>query len=567
MKEEACADYIIVGGGAAGSVLARRLSDNPNRHVLLIEAGRDMPPGGVPEKFLDSYPGAAYVDQEVLWKKLKVETESERNTNQRVRGRQKFYEQARVMGGGTTINGQFAHRGSPADFDEWHARGATGWGWDDVLPYFRKLEHDLDFRGPLHGQGGPMPIRRIFPESWTGHAKALAKALDASGLTYLPDQNGEYVDGYFPFTINNAYERRVSASTAYLDATARQRPNLRILTQTTVSQLLFEGRRCIGVVAHTGEVEQKHLGREVVLACGALHTPAILLRAGIGPASASSSLGIDIVADRPGVGTGLMDHPSIALASFVRREARVNQHTRRHMHVGWRYTSGPEGAPQDMYVVAATRTAWHAVGAQIGAMLLLVNKTFSDAGSVSLRSFDWRDEPKVQFRLLSDSRDLERLADGFLRLVALQASPAMAAITSDPFPAVFGEKMRQVSEKSHRNQVLTYLAAQLLDGSPKMRSWLMSSVVAGQYRLDQLLKDSQLLREFIRENVVGAWHPSSSCRMGSADDELAVTDPEGRVYGVEGLRVVDASIFPTVPRAALTLSVIMAAEKIADAMN
>ena len=151
------------------------------------------------------------------------------------------YEQARVLGGGSSINGQLANRGAPTDYDEWHARGATGWNWDNVLPFFKKVERDMDFDGPWHGKEGRIPVRRIFPDLWPEHAKAAGEAFKAAGYDFLIDQNAEFEDGYFPITISNAYERRVSAAIGYLDPGTRMRENLTISTDTQVATLLFEG--------------------------------------------------------------------------------------------------------------------------------------------------------------------------------------------------------------------------------------------------------------------------------------------------------------------------------------
>ena len=558
-------DFIVVGAGTAGCVLAHRLSADPSCRVLLVEAGSDMPEGKIPEALLDSYPGGAYINPDYTWGQLRITTDIV-DSGSKASARRKPYEQARVMGGGSSINGQLANRGTPEDYDEWQARGAQGWGWSDVLPYFRKLERDMDFDGPLHGKEGRMPIRRVFPNLWPKHALAVAAALKSSGMKWLPDQNGEPEEGYFPIAISNAYERRVSAATAYLDPVTRLRPNLTILTDTAVSQLLFEGTRCSGVELTSAGQTRPCTAREVIVSCGAINTPGVLMRAGIGPAESLRALGIPVLADRPGVGRGLMDHPTIALASFIKPAARVNAHTRRHILLGWRYSSRIGKEPNDMFVVAASRTAWHAVGEQIGTLLLIVNKTFSDSGVVTLRTTDWRDDPEVHFNLLSDPRDMERMEQGFLRLAELYQRAEIAEVVSDPFPAVWGDKVRQVGKVSIRNRWLTGLAARLLDGPAALRRSMMKNFITGNYQLKDVIDNPDRLRAFIREAVVGAWHASSSCRMGSSSDAMAVTDAQGLVYGVSGLRIVDASIFPTIPRANLNIPVLMVAEKIADEM-
>jgi 5-(hydroxymethyl)furfural/furfural oxidase len=387
-------DYIIVGGGSAGSVMAHRLSAKSTNQVLLCEAGQDTPDGKVPPEILDSYPGTAYFDPRFHWQELRVHTEIVSHNRPEERPALRKYEQARVLGGGSSINGQLANRGAPTDYDEWEAKGAQGWNWNAVLPYFKKVERDMDFDGPWHGKEGRIPVRRIWPDMWCGHAKAVAEAFKSAGYDYIEDQNGEYKDGYFPITISNLYDRRVSAAIGYLDTGTRRRPNLTISANTQVAELLFEGTRCVGVMALVNGQETEFRANEVIVSSGAIHSPAHLLRAGIGPAPALRDLGIEVRMNVPGVGQRLMDHPSVSVSSFMKPEARLNGQTRRHILVALRYSSGVDGvAPGDMFVATVSKSAWHAVGEQIASQLICVYKTLSETGQVRLASRDWHAEP------------------------------------------------------------------------------------------------------------------------------------------------------------------------------
>jgi len=560
-------DTIIVGGGSAGSVLANRLSARSAHRVLLLEAGQDLTEDNVPPEIADSYPGVAYFDPRFHWTELKVRTQPLSHNNPSDLPPLRKYEQARVLGGGSSINGQMANRGAPTDYDEWESRGAAGWGWDSVLPYFRKVERDLDFDNELHGKDGRIPIRRIPREDWCPHGLAAAEAFAQSGSKFLPDQNGVFEDGHFPVTISNQDERRASAAIGYLDRATRARANLTISTNTTMRALLFDGPVCVGVRARVGGRDVEFRGREVILCTGAIHSPAHLLRAGIGPAGELRALGIDVRANLAGVGNRLMDHPSIALASFIKPSARMDGRTRRHIHVAMRYSSGIPGAPAgDMFVAAASKSAWHAVGEQIASMILFVNKTYSEAGRVQLASADPDEEPMVAFNLLSDSRDVERLMDGFRRLGAIQVSAALQAVTSDPFPASYSEKVRKIGVVNTKNRLATQVISKFLDGPSALRSWLIDRYVVEGFRFDEVMQDDAKLEAFIRQAAIGVWHASCSCRMGAEDDPMAVTDTQGRVFGVPGLRVVDASLFPVVPCANTNIPTLMLAEKIADAI-
>ena len=561
-------DYIIVGGGSAGSVMANRLSAKSSNKVMLCEAGQDTPHGKVPPEILDSYPGAAYFDPRFHWTELKVHTEVvSHNRPEEDRPPLRKYEQARVLGGGSSINAQLANRGAPRDYDEWEARGAAGWNWKAVLPYFKKVERDMDFDGPWHGKDGRIPVRRIFPDLWNGHAKAVAQAFKEAGFEYIQDQNAEFKDGYFPITISNLYDRRVSAAIGYLDPGTRLRDNLTISALTQVKELLFEGTRCVGVKALVDGRETEFRGGEVILSSGAIHSPAHLLRAGIGPAGHLRDLGIDVVAHVPGVGQRLMDHPSISVSSFIKPECRLNGLTRHHVLLGLRYSSGIGGAPpSDMFVASLSKSAWHAVGEQIGSLFARPYKTYSETGQIKLASRDWRAEPIVELNLLSDPRDLERLMDAFRRLGAMQLSAALRQATSDPFPTNYTERVRTSGVVNTKNKLIAGVIAGLLDGPAWLRRVLIERVIARGYRLDELIRDHEALEDFIRKTAIGVRHATCTCRMGAEDDPMAVTDTLGRVRNVAGLRVVDASLFPVLPCADTNFPTLMTAEKIADAM-
>ncbi|WP_225150421.1 GMC family oxidoreductase N-terminal domain-containing protein [Bradyrhizobium sp. NBAIM08] len=312
-------DDVIVGGGSAGCVLANRLSVERTRRVLLIEAGMDTLPAAMPPEILDSYPMTLFLGDKYIWPGLSAATGRNAEGKPVVRA----YEQARVMGGGSSINVQSANRGLPRDYDEWRDLGARGWGWTDVLPYFLKLETDLDFDGPLHGKHGPIPIRRIAREAMPPFGRAVGEALSATGLPFREDQNGEFEDGIFPPAFSNRDERRVSTAAGYLDPATRARPNLTIWAHSEVEQLQLEGRRATGVmVARSGDRLAVSAGR-VILTAGALQSPAILMRAGIGPGAALQALGIPVAINLPGVGSNLRDHPALTFCQYLPSQLRL----------------------------------------------------------------------------------------------------------------------------------------------------------------------------------------------------------------------------------------------------
>ncbi len=556
-------DYIVVGGGTAGCIIASRLSSRPDLRVALIEAGEDTPPGHADEVIWDSYPIVAYFDPRHHWRDLRVFHGRAPEGDAETRGANR-YEQAKVMGGGSSINGMMANRGAPADYDEWAKKGAAGWEWEQVLPYFRNLERDLDFANERHGAEGPIPIRRIPEREWPEFSRIAARALQQAGFQRLEDQNDGFEPGYFPIAINNENDRRVSTAAGYLDAQVRDRPNLTILDRTEVRRICFDGTTVTGV-----ETRDPHgvisvvTGNEVIVTSGALHTPALLLRSGVGPAADLTELGIPVVADRPGVGKNLQEHPQIAVTALLQPEARQPWEQRRHIFTGFRYSSGIDGCDDvDMYGVVVNRGAWHPLGQKLGGFLIWVNKAYS-TGRISLVSADPSIEPRVEFDFLSDERDLHRLTDGLRRLAELYRNPEMQQVTVYPFATSYTERSRDLAIVTAENETLLQPIADSLDAEDVDRLAVMAASVASGPNLFELVDDASALDAFVRERAHGTWHCCGTAKMGDASDPMAVTDPAGKVYGVEGLRVGDASLMPSVPRANTNLPVMMIGEKIA----
>jgi 5-(hydroxymethyl)furfural/furfural oxidase len=553
-------DYVIVGGGSAGCVMAHRLSENPTVRVALFEAGQDTPPGAVPKEILDSYPLPIFCGERFIWPGLSASPVS--GTPARL------YEQARVLGGGSSINVQAANRGLPRDYDGWTEEGATGWSWEDVLPYFRSLESDLDYgTRELHGESGPIPIRRIGPHAWPLFCTSFAQAMRDCGLASLEDQNAEFGDGFFPSAFSNANDQRVSTAMGYLDAATRSRPNLSIRTDTLVDSLVMSAQAASGVTFRTSS-GGRYLAsaREVILCAGALQSPLFLLRAGIGDGQALRALDIPVIADRPGVGRNLQDHPALTFCHFLSPSFRTRSSVRRASMVAARFSSGLPGCDgSDMYLSSATRAAWHAFGRRFGLFFLWCNRPYS-RGSVELVDRCPETLPRIELNLLEDERDTARLALGAHKLVEIIARAAFHRHAADLFPAAFSPRVKALSRYSPTNAFLSAGLAGLLDLPRPLRHWIVESILASKQPLEHLVADPDRTRAFVRDRVFGVWHASGTCKMGRPTDRLAVTDARGCVYGVEHLRVVDASLMPRLPSANTNIPTIMMAEKIAAEM-
>ena len=552
-------DCIIVGAGTAGCVVASRLSNDHRLNVLLIEAGADLLPGRAPASVRDYYP-RSHGDPQFFWPNLVAESGAEPPGGGAAVKRP--FLQARILGGGSSINGMVALRGLPADYDEWAALGAAGWSWPEVLPYFRRLERDLDFQGPLHGSQGPIPIRRYAAPDWPPFCRATGEVFTGRGFPLIEDLNGDFRDGVGPLPMSNPPSGRVSSVDAYLDAGVRRRPNLRVETRANVEKILFGGGGAQAVVARTARGRETFHARAIVICAGAIHSPALLMRSGIGAARTLRDLGIPVVAEAPGVGANLLNHPMLTLAVYLPAKSKQPYARREWGLAALRYSSGVRDCPpSDMMMVTGNKSAWHALGRRIGSIGVMVNKPFS-RGTVRLRAADPDVAPEIKFRLLSDERDRERLTAGLAFAASMLASDTVGRVREEVFVPDMA-LVRRLGRPGPRSEFESFVLAAALNSSRRLRQRALRKRLLD---VSPLARDVGALSTLVQELTGPTGHVAGTCRMGRADDPLAVVDSKCRVHGIERLRVIDGSVMPTLIRANTNLSIAMIAEKASDAL-
>ena len=507
-------DVVIIGAGSAGCVLAARLTDDPNRSVLLLESGPDYPTFETyPDDLKFGYNQAASaVDAPHNWSFSGKATEEQGNTMPVPRGR--------VVGGSSAINGQVFLRGVPEDYDNWASRGNDEWSFIKTLPYFRKTETDTDIKDDFHGSDGPIPVRRHARDTWLQAQVAFYQACRDDGYPHDPDMNHPESWGVGPIPMNNPNGVRMSTSLTYLNP-VRNRMNLTVRSSVTVRRIVFEGTRATGVEVESGGEVFVVESNEVILSAGGIGSPQILMLSGVGPAEHLREMGIPVVLDSPGVGQNLRDHPNVRVPVSVKEDFPLDPEAPRSQ-LALRYTAAGSSDRNDMQILASSFSS--PMGGDPaegeGIRFTCVLELAVGAGEVKLVSTDPHEQPFLDYRYLQEPWDRERMREG-VRL-------CLQLMEHDAYKDIIEECITPTSQDLVSDETLD--------------QWLMRNVTTTQ-------------------------HISGTCKMGPDSDPTAVLDQYCHVRGLEGLRVVDVSVLPDCIRANTNATTIMIAERVADWMS
>lgn len=528
MSEILEADFVIVGAGSAGCALAYRLSEDPRNSVIVLERG------GTDAGPLIQMPIAFSIPMNMSRYDWGFKTEPEPHLG----GRRLVVPRGKVVGGSSSVNGMVYVRGHARDFDTWEEMGATGWGFRNVLPYYKRMETSHGGEAGWRGTDGPLHVTRGRQQNPL--YQAFVEAGREAGYPVTADYNGRQQEGFGAMEMTVWQGRRWSAANAYLKP-ALKRPNLRLVTGVSAERIAFDGTKATGVVVRKGGTLQTVTARrEVIVAASSINSPKLLMLSGVGAAADLTAHGIDVIADRPGVGRNLQDHLEVYVQYGSKQPVTLNNRlgllSKAWIGANWLFLRRGLGVSNQFESCGFIRTAagvaypdiqYHFLPAAVrydgtaaidrhGFQVHVGPMRSPSRGSVSLRSGDPADDPKILFNYMSHDKDW----------------------------ADFRACIRLTRE------IMTQAA--------------MEPFVDGEIAPGADAQSDAAIDDFIRSEVESAYHPCGTCRMGSADDAHAVVDPECRVIGTQNIRVVDSSIFPQITNGNLNGPSILVGEKAAD---